>query len=250
MFNAWRRRRVESVREETSISCWGAAVHLGKIYEEITSRTPGLCIENCTVDGETTVVLRVEDIWGCDRDALDETIDYIHSKFKVNIRAECTTTSAETCGSPREYLERIIRRVRTRYLRELLEHTSRYGREFFLLVTWNGSAVIGEGEEEKVSLPLIRGVVFAHTHPSGNCMPSHYDILSFQDFFGEGGLVEIIASSRCVLVAYTSALYEKDYWELQEIAECVRKAKTPDTYFKCINRLYTLESLAVETYII
>lgn len=247
-------RRFEAVEKDPIIPCHGVAVHVAKIYEELTGRKSGACISSCSiVDSgagkpptvKTTIVL--SDLWGCNEEVFEEIREFIENRYQVKLLIRCN--SSMSCNSSREHLGEIIKRVIGRYVKTLVGHTENYGREFFLVGMWNGIIAIGEGEESRVSFPFVRGVVFVHTHPSGVCFPSHYDVLSFQDFFGEGGLVEMIASSRCVLVAYTDSLSEEDYWELQDIANCIKRVKKnrSDEYLKCINRLYRLKSIVVET---
>jgi len=149
-----------------------------------------------------------------------------------------------------ESSKKIIQEFKQRYIHLLVNYTESYSKEFFLLLTWRGQVLLGEGEEKRISLPLVRGVIFAHTHPSGTCMPSYNDVISFQDFFGEGGLVEFIISKRCYLVAYTESLLEDDYWKLHDVATCIRKSKNYNDYMKCLNALYLMKSVWVETGII
>ena len=230
------------------MSCYGLAVHAISIYYELVQHKPCSEIKLCErrrEENSIAVEIGLADPWGCDKSILSEIEDYLHRLSLCNIKINCASNSLH-CSTSSEHLKKIINRFKTIYMRKLISYTENSNKEFFMAVSWRGEVFIGEGEESSITLPLIRGVLFAHTHPSPNCLPSHRDILSFQDFFGEGGLVEFIVSNKCYLVAYTETLTEEDYWKLQDIAMCIKRAKNYENYSKCLRSIYSLKSIWVE----
>ncbi len=81
--------------------------------------------------------------------------------------------------------------------------------EYMLVILQNGSAAILEGERNKVSIPLTKASVTAHTHPRG-CIPSPHDIRSLINLLFEGGLGSAIISTECGLLMIRKGPFTED----------------------------------------
>ncbi|MET1101777.1 MAG: hypothetical protein ABWW69_04795 [Pyrodictiaceae archaeon] len=238
--------RLGSTVYSKRIACRGLAIHVGLAYAELYGEEPKLCIRDCHSEEDRLVlVLGLSSLWGCDKELVGEAIasvkGYLGLNGIVEIEVDCSNECNKTMqGMLREISEEFIEH----YMLDLRRNTIAHKKEYFMLVTWNGLHVIGRGEEDHIRIPLVRGPVFAHTHTSGSCIPSHKDILSMQDFLAEGGLVEAIVGLDCVLIAETLGLSEEDYWALQEIASCLQR-KERDYLYTCSQKLFRLKTVNI-----
>jgi len=240
--------RLEEPRSKNTasrIACWGMAFHLLAYYEEDCGHRAEVLVD------EANESITLADVSGCCRDSIEafqrsfgKIIDVPHKECKILCSSDVATTGYSYNGVSR----RITKLFLSQY-RGVLAELALTGYEYFLLIGWNGELAYGRGGETRIHLPLIPGVVMAHTHPSPICYPSAHDLHSVADFFSSSGIVEVIVSSNCASVLkLVKPLSEDDYWRLLEISERIKKLKNPEDYMQALGEVSKLSSLAFEVF--
>ncbi|AWR97569.1 hypothetical protein DFR86_08400 [Acidianus sulfidivorans JP7] len=117
--------------------------------------------------------------------------------------------------------------------------------EYINFVLENGDFAIFQGDIDKVSMPMPKGIASSHTHP-GICVFSHVDISTADDLFTRGYVVIGVMNPKCVSLFYRKGVYtEYDQQELRKLYKKVKSAKTIDelkeayTNFKGYNVFFT-----------
>lgn len=224
-------------------SCLGLAFHVLAYYEEDTGRTAAIRVED---SGDCRIV--VIDEAGCATESLEAAKRALPLLLGGSLRSFTLDCSEGNMGggilSYRGIVSRLLESARYGLV-DCLRRLAVQPPEYFYIAGWNGLYAFGPGDEYRVSLPQVPGVVFAHTHPGGLCYPSGKDLRSTADFLSSGGLAEIIVSPRCTYAIYLEApMAEDDYWALQEAARCVNNAKDGEEYISCLQRLAGLKTVA------
>ncbi len=156
--------------------------------------------------------------------------------------------AGECTGSTEEIIRMLIR-VYERGLEPHISSKTLTGREYFLVVGWNGEAVLAEGERREVHVPGVPMAVFMHTHPGGVCLPSDRDLDSFAEFFSRGGLLTGIYSAQCRFMLWVRRPFaEADYDLLAGLSRRVRGVKSYYEYMRLLED--SLEQAASLEYII
>lgn len=117
--------------------------------------------------------------------------------------------------------------------------------EYINFILEDGRFAIFEGDIDKVSIPMPKGIASSHTHP-GVCIFSHIDINTVDDLFTKGYVVIAVMNPACVSIFYRRGVYtEYDQQELRRLYSKVKKAKTleelKDVYlnFRAENVIFT-----------
>ncbi len=225
-------------------ACIGLGFHSLAYYEEDTGREAYVEVE----PGEPCRVTLL-DPSGC----VEDTLDALYRALPMLVQAplpsyelECREPVAEEGLRYRGLTLRLVSCIRE-HMVPCMKRLAVEPREYFAVLGWNGLYAVGPGSERAVTLPLIRSVVFGHTHPGPLCYPSWRDLRSFAEYFASGGLVEVIVSTNCAFVLrLVEPFAEDDYWALQETARCAERAEkrgSGEDYMLCLNKLYGLRSV-------
>jgi hypothetical protein len=228
------------------IACLGLAFHVLAWYMD-DAGSPHACIAGVSAHhGSCTV--RVYDPQGCNSDTISFVEESLPRSLKLptlKLDIACSSEAGD-CYSY-DTLSAGIARRGVRLVRELLERFNTESRELFMVIGWNGEIAYGVGGETSVQLPSISAPLFAHTHPSSICYPSHRDLESTAGFFAEGGIVSLIASNSCTFILrLVEPLSEDDYWLILDVARRLREVKEFEEYMSLISSLSRLRSIATE----
>lgn len=117
--------------------------------------------------------------------------------------------------------------------------------EYINFILEDGRFAIFEGDVDKVSMPMPRGIASSHTHP-GICVFSHVDIDSADALFTKGYVVVAVMNPKCISLLYRRGVYtEIDQQGLRKLYSKVKKAKTLEelreaySNFKAENVVFT-----------
>lgn len=84
-------------------------------------------------------------------------------------------------------------------------------REYYLAISFYGEAVVVEGEQERIRVPMVSQCFSAHTHPSTKAIPSIQDITTTMTIMLNRGVGHAIETVRDTLIIYrTTPLTEDD----------------------------------------
>ncbi len=236
----------EGARKTSSaIACLGIAFHLLSYYEEDCGHHAEVKVD--ADEGAITIV----DLSGCCSDSIDAFRRSFGKIIGVPYRECEIDCSSDTASQGYRYRE-LSRNMTAMFLskfRSTLTNLAVTGYEYFFIIGWNGEMAYGRGEETRIHLPLIPGVIMAHTHPSPLCYPSGHDLRSAAEFFLSSGLVEVIVSTSCVSVMrLVEPLREDDYWRLIDLSNKVKKIKEYEEYIVALNELSKLSSIVFEVF--
>lgn len=111
-------------------------------------------------------------------------------------------------------LYRYIYELYVKYLHPLMKQysikTYARGVEYCLLLFFDGKGIIIEGERDKVVLPYFKHFLSAHTHPSGEALPSKLDLRAmFKLFMDRGLLYSIVTPGSSMIVHRIAPLTEE-----------------------------------------
>ena len=230
------------LRFSRGTACRALGFHVLAYYEEDTGRRASVKLE---CGGEARVLLYDEH--GCDRGSLEaaaRALPRLLGAPTMRLHVEC---GSEPGVGYRELTSEIVSLFRGLVL-DWARRLALEGREYFLVVGWNGDYAWGPGSEHEVRLPLIPGAVFMHTHPGPLCYPSWRDLESFAEFMASGGVAEFIAARGCVFAARLVKPMSTDCYEaLLGAADCVRRAGgDADEYLSCLNTASRADCLVLE----
>ncbi|EZQ04833.1 hypothetical protein CM19_07565 [Candidatus Acidianus copahuensis] len=106
--------------------------------------------------------------------------------------------------------------------------TMESGVEFISFILRNGEYAIFEGEEDKVEIPMPKGVAQVHTHP-GICVFSAKDLETADSLFIRGYVTVAVMNPRCLSVIYRRGVYTpEDQEDLKKLMKATSKAKNLD----------------------
>ncbi len=235
----------DSKRIASKIACLGIAFHALSYYEEDCSHNAEVKID---LEDDSITILDFQKCCNDSIEAFRRSFGKIIGAPYHDCQIRCSTDVTLTGEKYSSITQHITRLFLSAY-RSVLTQLAITGYEYFLLIGWNGEIAYGRGDETRIHLPLIPGVVMAHTHPSPFCYPSGHDLRSSADFFSSGGLVEVIVSSNCAAVTrLTRPLSEDDYWKLIELSEKAKKPKDYENYLSILNEVPKLSSIAFEVF--
>lgn len=97
--------------------------------------------------------------------------------------------------------------------------------EFMNIVLSDGSYIILEGDEKRVSIPFPKGIATTHTHP-GICLFSHKDLETADHLFSIGYAVVSVMNTKCISSLYRRGVYTlDDKLALKNLVGKIKKAK-------------------------
>ena len=161
---------------------------------------------------------------------------------------ECSTEE-ENCMSISEVTSTIVKTILKEYSGRLLSLMDHYGAEVFLVIGWNGEAIAGVGEGDKIALPRLRTPIHIHTHPNGVCYPSWRDLEIYAGFFADGGIVAGVLSRNCASFLRLDSIFtEHDYNILIDVAKEAKKAREFEDYVNTLSKLSRLKGLSFEVH--
>jgi hypothetical protein len=226
-------------------ACYGVAFHVLAYYEEDSGHEAHVNIDA----GGDGCRIELLDERGCvveSLEAAERALPKLLGATLVRHEATCSEADAGREGLRyRGIVGRLLEEARAGILDCLRREAISSRLEFFYVAGLNGEYATGYGGEYSITLPRVPGVVFAHTHPGGLCYPSARDARSAADFLASGGLAELIVSPSCSFALFLEEpLSEEDYWRLQEVYECLNRARSGEEYSACLSTLSRLRSLA------
>ncbi|WP_338604791.1 hypothetical protein V6M85_12065 [Sulfolobus tengchongensis] len=120
--------------------------------------------------------------------------------------------------------------------------------EFMNIILTDGSYIILEGDERKVSIPFPKGIATVHTHP-GICLFSYKDLETADSLFSSGYIVVSVMNNDCVSSLYRCGVYTfEDKSVLKNTVNKVRKAKTVEELLNIYKNLIFPNYLKFITY--
>ncbi len=225
------------------VACLGVLFHIVTMFEDITGQPTSVVNYECSIPETVEVALHAV---SCEPYEIDEVIRGVkfvtrlsETQFKISCSYGGHGLDADTLS-----LEAV--KLFLKGYGELLTSWSSLPLEHFLVVGWNGVAVAGEGSESRITVPVTRAAVFAHTHPRGSfCIPSYKDIETAAGFLAEGGIAEVVVSQACTFVLrLRKPLTEDDYWALLDASRRLKKVKDASSAYRILS---SLNSRSVET---
>jgi proteasome lid subunit RPN8/RPN11 len=130
-------------------------------------------------------------------------------------------------------------------LRTYAEETNDTEVEFLGFVTDEGFALIVEGDEGRVSVPVKSAIAEVHTHP-GICFPSSQDYKTAWHLLARGLVVFSVYSVECYFsLSLDGPFTEEDYVKLLRLSNEVKKVKTVEEYLEKL-RSFQFNGLLVE----
>lgn len=203
-------RRYSEIETERS-------VYIARVYELI--HIAGSIIEELDCeDTEIFMDIQRESVFirplGCPRDIERQRIREVLGSIDTELWDRDRIIIESPQPSPRVFyrermslgdlFEEIYREV-VRDIPQVVERSSIEGllrqREYLLMLLDRGFWVVLEGEERRISIPRIEGVIASlHTHPSMSCIPSREDIESTIDLLSSGGILSGVIGGGCLFI--------------------------------------------------
>lgn len=225
------------------IACLGLSFHVLSYYVEDTGVDAGvepLC------SGEPRIVIHAASCVDDTLEALKRSLPRILGAPIMGYTLECVEGFGGEYPGFSQVTSMIVRLFSNTFYKPLSE-ASVTGREYFVVIGWNGEIAYGRGGEYEIRLPLIPAVAFAHTHPGLSCYPSAQDLSSAADFLAAGGLAEFLVSRSCTSsLRLLAPLSEEDYWTLRRVSGCVKGSRESEDYLECLAALNGLRTVAFE----
>ncbi|ARM76276.1 hypothetical protein [Acidianus manzaensis] len=121
--------------------------------------------------------------------------------------------------------------------------------EYINFILENGNFAIFQGDVDKVSMPMPKGIASSHTHP-GICVFSHVDISTADDLFTKGYVVIAVMNPKCISLFYRKGVYtEDDQQELKKLYKKVKDSKTVEDLRKAYNS-FNAENIIFTSFLI
>lgn len=231
------------LRFSRDAACRALGFHVLAFYEEDTGRRASVNL-SCSDEGARVLVY---DEHGCEAESVEAAVRALPRLLGapvMGLEAGCGSEPGVRYGELTSGIVSLFRSLVYDWARRLALE----GREYFLVVGWNGDYAWGPGGENEVRLPLIPGAVFMHTHPGPLCYPSWRDMESFAEFLASGGVAEFIAARGCVFTARLVEPMSTDCYDaLLDAASCIRgSGDSPDRYLECLQRASGTSCVALE----
>ncbi len=226
-------------------ACLGLAYHALTLYEEAVGQPARLISHACGLPSRFTATVAAPT---CSEDVVEEVTRSL--RFVTGLRsAELKLHCVDGIGPHGLSAEELCSKAVTTFLRGYGDFIARLvgePYEYFITVAWNGTALLGRGREDHITVPAAKLALFLHTHPRGNCIPSSKDVEFAAALLAEGGLASMIAGSGCVLViAALRPLSEDDYWALMDASRRLRKVRSFEEAHAIIASLSRLRTVDV-----
>ncbi|MEM0016195.1 MAG: hypothetical protein QXS44_04075 [Saccharolobus sp.] len=127
-------------------------------------------------------------------------------------------------------------------------HTSEI--EYTNIILMDGSYIILEGDERKVTIPFPKGIATVHTHP-GICLFSHNDLETADSLFSRGYIIVSVMNKECITSLYRRGVYTfEDKQILKDISKKLRIAKTINEVLSIYKNLTFKDYLKIVTLLI
>lgn len=109
--------------------------------------------------------------------------------------------------------------------------------EYMNIILRDGSYIILEGDERRVTVPFPKGISTVHTHP-GICLFSYKDLETADSLFSIGYVAVAVMNTDCVSFLYRRGVYTfEDKQTLKELANRIKKSKNINYIISIYNSL-------------
>jgi hypothetical protein len=234
-----------SSEKSRMVACLGIAFHALTLYEEVAGTQARLLDYRCELPRAVTLRIGASK---CSEQAIDDTIRalrFVTRLYGLKVAIECDEGAEANGLLAEEVVEKAVL-VFIKSYADLIAKLVQEPYEHFLVLAWNGAALVGQGGEDKVDLPAAKLAILLHTHPRSYCLPSGRDVESAAALLAEGGLASIVAGGSCLLViSARRPISEDDYWTLMELSGRLKRVRRIEELQALVSRMFRLESLNV-----